>query len=106
MSTRCKALAGDTPLTALTPAMVRRFLGALHGRGLSGRSLARMLSGWRCFYRFALDHEPSLKQDPCAGLKAPKSARRLPDALSPDEAVRLVAIEGSDPLARARSGAV
>jgi len=94
-----QALAGETPLTALTPAMVRRFLGALHGRGLSGRSLARMLSGWRCFYRFALDREPSLKQDPCAGLRAPKSVRRLPAALSPDEAVRLVAIEGSDPLA-------
>jgi integrase/recombinase XerC len=93
-----QTLAGETPLTALTPAMVRRFLGALHGRGLSGRSLARMLSGWRCFYRFALDHEPSLKQDPCAGLRAPKSTRRLPDALSPDEAVRLVAVEGSDPL--------
>jgi integrase/recombinase XerC len=93
-----QTLAGETPLTALTPAMVRRFLGALHGRGLSGRSLARMLSGWRCFYRFALDHEPSLKLDPCAGLRAPKSTRRLPEALSPDEAVRLVAVEGSDPL--------
>ncbi len=94
-----KALAGHTPLTALSPAMLRRFLGALHGRGLSGRSLARMLSGWRCFYRFALDREPSLKNDPCAGLKAPKSARRLPATLSPDEAVRLVTIEGGDPLA-------
>src|SRR5271165_5341169 len=55
-----KALAGEAPLTALSPAMVRQFLGALHGRGLSGRSLARMLSGWRSFYRFALDHDPAL----------------------------------------------
>jgi integrase/recombinase XerC len=94
-----KALAGKVPLTALSPAMVRRFLGALHGRGLSGRSLARMLSGWRSFYRFALDHDPALRNDPCAGLKAPKAARRLPAALSPDEAVRLVAIEGGDALA-------
>jgi integrase/recombinase XerC len=94
-----KALAGKAPLTALSPATVRRFLGTLHGRGLSGRSLARMLSGWRSFYRFALDHDPALRNDPCAGLKAPKAARRLPAALSPDEAVRLVAIEGSDPLA-------
>ena len=93
-----KALAGEAPLTTLSPAMVRHFLGALHGRGLSGRSLARMLSGWRSFYRFALDHDPALRNDPCAGLKAPKAARRLPAALSPDEAVRLVAIEGNDPL--------
>ena len=42
--------------------------------------------------------DPALKDDPCAGLKAPKSARRLPAALSPDEAVRLVTIEGDDPL--------
>jgi integrase/recombinase XerC len=93
------ALAGDAALTALTPAMLRRFLAALHARGLSGRSLARMLSGWRAFYRFALERDPALKDDPCAGLRAPKSARRLPAALSPDEAVRLVTIEGSDPLA-------
>src|SRR3982074_2377648 len=33
------------------------------------------------------------------GLKAPKAQRRLPSALSPDEAVRLVAIEGDDALA-------
>src|SRR5438093_1481961 len=82
----------------LPPAMLRRFLAALHARGLSGRSLARVLSGWRAFYRFALERDPALKDDPCAGLKAPKSARRLPAALSPDEAVRLVTIEGDDPL--------
>jgi integrase/recombinase XerC len=94
-----KALAGEAALTALSPAMLRRFLAALHARGLSGRSLARMLSGWRAFYRFALERDPKLKDDPCAGLKAPKSARRLPAALSPDEAVRLVTIESDDPLA-------
>jgi len=94
-----RTLAGHTPLTELSPAALRRFLGALHGRGLSGRSLARMLSGWRCFYRFALESDRSLKNDPCAGLRAPKSARRLPATLSPDEAVRLVAIEEDDPLA-------
>ena len=58
-----------------------------------------MLSGWRAFYRFALERDAALKDDPCAGLKAPKSARRLPAALSPDEAVQLVTIEGDDPLA-------
>jgi integrase/recombinase XerC len=94
-----KALAGAAALVSLSPATVRRFLGALHARGLSGRSLARMLSGWRAFYRFALDRDRSLKEDPCAGLRAPKAARRLPAALSPDEAVRLVAIEGDDLLA-------
>jgi integrase/recombinase XerC len=94
-----KALAGDASIAALSAATVRRFLAVLHGRGLSGRSLARILSGWRAFYRFALERDATLKDDPCAGLKAPKAARRLPAVLSPDEAVRLVAIDGDDPLA-------
>jgi integrase/recombinase XerC len=77
-----------------------RFIATLHGRGLSGRSLARMLSAWRTFYRFLLERDRSLKDDPCAGIKAPKSQRRLPAALSPEEAARLVTIEGDDPLAK------
>jgi integrase/recombinase XerC len=88
--------AGDTPLAALSRAQVARMLATLHARGLSGRSLSRMLSAWRAFYRFLLDQDRTLSEDPCAGLKAPKSPKRLPSVLTPDEAVRLVAIEGSD----------
>ncbi|CAG0975153.1 Tyrosine recombinase XerC [Burkholderiales bacterium] len=93
------ALAGERPLTALARAELARHLATLHGRGLSGRSLARMLSAWRCLYRFVLDRGRGLDADPTAGLKPPKSARRLPSALSPDEASRLVEIAGDDPLA-------
>ena len=93
-----KALAGDLPLERLSAVQLRRFLATLHGRGLSGRSLARMLSGWRAFYRFLLEREPQLDGNPCAGLKAPKAVRRLPSALSPDEAVQLVAIDATDAL--------
>jgi integrase/recombinase XerC len=94
-----KALAGEAPLAGLSPADLRRFLAMLHGRGISGRSLARVLSGWRAFFRFAMDRDRSFTDDPCGGLKAPKAQRRLPSALSPDEAVQLVAIEGDDALA-------
>jgi integrase/recombinase XerC len=92
------AAAGGAPLTGLSRAQLARVLATLHGRGLSGRSLARMLSAWRAFYRFALARDRSLTDDPCAGLKAPKSVRRLPSALTPDEAVQLVAIDGGDAL--------
>ena len=92
------ALAGEMPLSSLSSADLRRFLATLHGRGLSGRSLGRLLSGWRAFFRFALDRDPSFKDNPCGGVKPPKSQRRLPSALSPDEAVQLVAIEGDDAL--------
>jgi len=90
------ALACDTPLTKLTRAQVSRALATLHGRGLSGRSLARMLSAWRALYRFLIEQDRSIGDDPCAGLKAPKSPKRLPSALTPDEAVRLVTIAGAE----------
>jgi integrase/recombinase XerC len=93
-----QTLAGDAALAALSSPEIRRYLATLHSRGLSGSSLARMLSAWRAFYRFAIDRDPAFKDNPCAGLRAPKSPRHLPSALSPDEAVQLVAIQGGDPL--------
>jgi len=97
-TTLLAGLAAERDLALLTRAEIARHLATLHGRGLSGRSLARMLSAWRAFYRFLREVDPARRDDPCAGLKAPKSARRLPTALSPDEAARLVAIDGDEAL--------
>ena len=80
-------------------AELARFLAILHGGGLSGRSLARMLSAWRTFFRFLIERDPTVREDPTGGLKAPKSPKRLPSALTPDEAVRLVSIDGDGELA-------
>ena len=91
-------LAGATPLKELQVQNVRRFVAQLHGRGLDGRSLARMLSAWRGFFHYlARDH--GYQHNPCLGIRPPKSAKRLPHALSPDEAGRLMAISAKDPLA-------
>jgi integrase/recombinase XerC len=90
------AQAGATPLPALTRAQLARALATLHGRGLSGRSLARMLSAWRAFHRFLNDSSGAGRDDPSIGLKPPKSPRNLPSALTPDEAVRLVNGAGTD----------
>jgi integrase/recombinase XerC len=82
-------LAGGAPLPTLSVHEVRRFIGKLRAGGLGGRTIARMLSAWRGFYRYlARDH--GYVTNPCMGLRAPKSPRRLPDALSPDEAARLL----------------
>lgn len=91
-------LAAGTPLAELQPHHIRRFVATLHARGIGGRSLARALSAWRGFYNYlARDH--GFTHNPCAGVRAPKSPRRLPSALSPEEAARLVEIPGDDPLA-------
>lgn len=84
-------LADETPLDQLQVHQIRRFIAQLHGRGLGGKTLARMLSAWRGFYAWlARDH--GFTSNPCAGMRAPKSVKALPQALSPDEAVRLMEI--------------
>jgi integrase/recombinase XerC len=92
------SFAGDTPPAKLNAHDIRRAIAQLHGRGLDGRSIARMLSAWRGFYHYlARDH--GCAQNPCIGIRAPKSAKRLPDALSPDDARQLVEGEDTDALA-------
>jgi integrase/recombinase XerC len=92
------AFAGATPPAALSAYDIRRCVARLHGGGLDGRSLARMLSAWRGFYQYlARDH--GCTHNPCVGIRAPKSAKRLPQALSPDEARQLVELGATDPLA-------
>ena len=75
--------------SAIHSQQIRRFVAQLHARGLGGRSLARMLSAWRGFYRWlALRGETTV--NPVEGVRAPKSPKRLPKVLSPDEANRLL----------------
>ena len=88
---------GATPLADLRPHHVRRFVADLHGKGLGGRSLARVLSSWRAFYRY-LARDQGFEVNPCAGVRAPKSPRKLPHSLSPDEARQLLEAPASTPL--------
>jgi integrase/recombinase XerC len=89
----CNA-APPVPLADLTQMDIRRFAAQLHARGLSPTSLARVLSSWRGFFDY-LKRE-SGAANPVDGVRAPKAAKRLPQTLSPDEAVKLVTIEGDD----------
>jgi integrase/recombinase XerC len=91
-------LIGATPLDRLQVHEIRRFVVQLHARGLDGKSLARALSAWRGFFRFlARDH--GFRHNPCVGIRAPKTSRKLPRALSPDEAGQLMEIDAEGPLA-------
>lgn len=88
-------LAGSLALTAIESHHIRRFVAQLHGRGLAGRSLARVLSAWRGFYRWAVLRGLAVG-NPVDGVRPPKTARRLPAALSPDEANALLEPTGDD----------
>lgn len=87
---RLSELAGETPLDQLQLHHIRRFVAQLHGQGLSGRSLARLLSAWRGFFAW-LANGDLVRANPCEGVRPPKSPRHLPNALSVDEAGRLLA---------------
>jgi integrase/recombinase XerC len=93
------ALGGDRPLESARTADIRRYVSTLHGRGLSPRSLARVLSSWRGLYEW-LARARAVPSNPCQGVRAPRAPKRLPETLTPDEAVALVSFEDPTPLGR------
>ncbi len=60
------------------------FPAVLHQKGLSGRSIQRLLSACRAFYAYLLKNEFA-SINPFVGVSAPKYSRRLPATLSVDE---------------------
>lgn len=92
------ALAGSAQLQRLDTHQLRRYVAQLHARGLDGRTLARMLSAWRGFFHY-LARNHGHPHNPCVGIRAPRTAKRLPQALSADEAARLMGVGAADRLA-------
>ncbi len=80
-------------LDELQNTQIRRYIATLHSRGLSGKTIARALSAWRGFYDYLIQHK-GFSQNPVMGLRAPKTAKTLPQALSVDQAVKFVDIQG------------
>ncbi len=68
---------------------IRRSVAQLHARGLSGRTIAHMLSAWRGLFAWLARHR-GYSANPCLGLRAPKAAKGLPKALSPEAAGQLL----------------
>ena len=76
----------------------RAYVSHAHRRGLSGKSIQRLLSAVRSFYDF-MQREQILSVNPWLGITAPKSPKRLPHTLSVDQAAHLVAIPTADVIA-------
>ncbi|WP_047551705.1 tyrosine recombinase XerC [Methylotenera sp. G11] len=87
------SLIEDADLNSVNTQQVRRMIAILHSRGLSSASIARALSAWRGFYDYLIQHQ-GFTQNPVNGLRAPKAAKTLPQALSVEQAVKLVDIQG------------
>ena len=77
---------------------VRTFIARLHRKGLGGRSIQRVLSAIRGFYRWLL-REGRAGHNPASNVSAPKSPRKLPRTLDTDAVSRLLDFEADTPLA-------
>ena len=88
-----KSLLENTSFDQVQNTQIRRFIATLHSRGRSGRTIARALSAWRGFYDYLIHHK-GYTQNPITGLRAPKTPKTLPQALSTDQAVKFVDIKG------------
>ncbi|CAN4265552.1 XerC Site-specific recombinase XerC [Methylophilaceae bacterium] len=97
-------LSDKTSLNELQNSHIRRFVAGLHGKGLGGKSIARLLSCWRGFFNFLIQKH-SYTQNPVLGLRAPKSAQTLPNVLSIEQTIMLVDI-GEDDLLSVRDHAI
>lgn len=76
---------------------LRLFVAGEHRKGLSGRSLQRLLSATRGFFRY-LVRVRAIRHNPADLVQAPKSPRNLPKLLDVDQAIRLVEIAADDEL--------
>ena len=80
------------PTINATTEDIRLSLAKLHASGLSGKSLSRILSAWRSYFMFLIKSN-QIKNDPTSGIKAPKSAKKLPQTLSIDQIFKLIEID-------------
>lgn len=76
---------------------LRRFAATLFRNGQSPRSIARVLSAIRSFYRYLI-RESLAVHNPADGVSAPRAQKRLPGTLDADAMAALLAIDGDDPL--------
>ena len=80
--------AGDT-IDRIDSRYLRRLLTEQARRGMSPATMARRLSTWRMFFDY-LQKNGQAASNPALGQKAPKKPARLPRALTPDEAAKLM----------------
>jgi integrase/recombinase XerC len=78
--------------------VVRGFIARLHRQGLGGRSIQRVLSALRGYYRWRM-REGCSAHNPAAAVRAPRSRKKLPGTLDTDAVARLLDFEADTPLA-------
>ncbi len=89
----------------LQVAHLRELVAQLYKGGLSGRSIARLLSAVRGLYAYLI-REGVCQHDPAAGIRPPKGPRKLPKVLDVDRAQQLLDSPVADDFAACRDHAI
>jgi integrase/recombinase XerD len=95
---RCAAFMreqGITTATAITPGALREFVYHLKDLGLAGTSIRRNISALRTWFRIMLA-EGLVTHDPTERLDSPAQFRTLPEVLSVEDVLKLLAAPGLD----------
>jgi len=82
----------------ITQHHIRALIAQQHRQGLGGKSLQRLLSALRSFFRWML-REGLVQHNPAKAVRAPKSPRHLPATLDADTINQLLDIPVDTPLA-------
>ncbi len=85
---RCAAVI-EAPWSEMRPHHLSSLVSRLHAKGLSPRTLQRMLSSLRSFFRF-LEKQGVVDGNPAAAAKSPKKSNPLPNTLDADMAMKLL----------------
>ncbi len=79
----------------VTPQIIKQWIAQNHSRGLSGRSIARMMSSVRTLYKFLIK-ENLADHNPAIGIRPPKSPKKLPKAPDVNQTSHLLNIKTED----------
>lgn len=80
----------ETPIENVDYLVLRKYLVALKEKNLKPRTVARHLSSLRSFFKF-LTREGYLKDNPLLVLSSPKLDKHLPEFLTEEEVIKLIA---------------
>ncbi len=89
---RCQdlmAITKNTSWSGVTSQQIRQWVAELNRASLSARSIQRLLSSLRGFYRYLM-REGFVEQNPAQQVQGPKTAKRLPSTLDVDQMTRLL----------------
>lgn len=88
---------GIVRLDALDLTALRGFAAAEMRAGLDPRTIQRRLSALRKWFDW-LERQGRVKGNPAADLRAPRTRRKLPVTLDPDQVLKLLELPGTSPL--------